>query len=307
MQEHLQHHAQDAEECRICRGRTAHHQPERLTHRGDIGADVEAVGQQQQEHQRQLQPARVVATDVVRETPAGGAADARADQLDGRHQRPGQHGGPQQAVAEGGAGLRVGGDAARIVVGGAGDQAGTEVTQPRLPARAACLRRRSPACSAHERSRCAPAAGVYSGRTAMMATALYHGPICAILQDRSKKEKKILLPRGWYKTTVGTIGYPLWEAINVEYWNALGYDLSILLTQNTSTNARSKLKSIRAQIEKNVLLRRLFPHLIPSSESVWTADSLSINKTGQSISDSPEGTFRCCLVSRHRLCLVTII
>ena len=46
--------------------------------------------------------------------------------LDRDHQRPGQHHRPKQAEAELGAGLRIGRDAARIVVGGAGDEARAE-------------------------------------------------------------------------------------------------------------------------------------------------------------------------------------
>ncbi len=57
---------------------------------------------------------------------AGDAADARAHRLHRDHHRPGQHHGPQQPHAGLGAGLRIGGDAARIVVGRAGDEARPE-------------------------------------------------------------------------------------------------------------------------------------------------------------------------------------
>ena len=46
----------------------------------------------------------------------------RADLLDRRHQRAGEQHDPAHRVAELRAGLRIGGDAAGIVVGGAGDQ-----------------------------------------------------------------------------------------------------------------------------------------------------------------------------------------
>ena len=61
--------------------------------------------------------------EILGEAGAGDPADMRADQLDRRHQRIGEQHRPQQAVAEVGAGLGVSGDAAGIVVGGAGDDA----------------------------------------------------------------------------------------------------------------------------------------------------------------------------------------
>ena len=73
--------------------------------------------------------------DVGRQSAAGDVADARADDLDRRHQRQREHDGPQHREAELRAGLRVGGDAARIVVGRAGDQAGSELPQASHAAR----------------------------------------------------------------------------------------------------------------------------------------------------------------------------
>ncbi len=86
---------------------------------------------QQQPDDRVQQPGRVMRADVAGDALAGHAADARADLLDRRHQREAEQHHPAHRVAELRAGLRVGGDAARIVVGGAGDQSRAE------PARAA--------------------------------------------------------------------------------------------------------------------------------------------------------------------------
>ena len=58
----------------------------------------------------------------------------RAHQLHRRHQRVGEQHRPQQTVAELRAGLGISGDAARIVVGSAGDDAGTDIPfEPRIP------------------------------------------------------------------------------------------------------------------------------------------------------------------------------
>ena len=56
-------------------------------------------------------------------------ADPRRHDLDAHHQRQGQEHAPQHREAELRARLRIGGDAARIVVGGTGDEAGAEMLQ----------------------------------------------------------------------------------------------------------------------------------------------------------------------------------
>ena len=84
--------------------------------------------------------ARVVAAQVRGQAPAGGAADAGADRLDHDHERKGDEQRPAELEAEACAGLGVGGDAARVVVGGAGDEPGPEHrAQPRRARAAAAV------------------------------------------------------------------------------------------------------------------------------------------------------------------------
>ena len=116
------------------------------------------VGDHQQADQRERQPARAELADVGGQPLPGHPADPRRQHLDADHQRRGQEQRPDQREAELRARLRVGGDAARIVVGGAGDEAGPE------PARQV-LRLLRAACSAdgelggrHARILAAPAA-----------------------------------------------------------------------------------------------------------------------------------------------------
>ena len=54
---------------------SADHQRKRFTHRGDVGRDVEGVGGDQQENQRQHQPARRDLHDICGEALAGDPAD----------------------------------------------------------------------------------------------------------------------------------------------------------------------------------------------------------------------------------------
>lgn len=133
--EDLQQGRQRAEEDDIEFLRTVQQQIDGCAHRREVGRDVDHVRDDQQHHGGVEQPRRIVGAHVRREPLARHAADARADELDGRHQRIGQQQRPQQFEAELRAGLRVGADAGRVVVGGAGDETGAEATQPRAAMR----------------------------------------------------------------------------------------------------------------------------------------------------------------------------
>ncbi len=107
------------------------------THRCEVGAKIDDIGNEQEQHDRRPTPgADRLTTQVTGNAGAGDAADLGCDLLDHRHQREAQHHRPGKAVAELCTDLAVGGDAARIVVGRAGDQAGAE------PAKKAPDRRR---------------------------------------------------------------------------------------------------------------------------------------------------------------------
>ncbi len=112
-------------------------------------------------------------------------------------------------------------------------------------------------------------------------TAHIHKPICEALQDdENNKRIVIILPRDWFKSSIGSIAYPIWRAIN-------NPNVRILVVQNSMSNARKKLQSIKQMIEKNKLLTALFPHLVPGKKSVWTAECLTVQRSGA----YPEGTF----------------
>jgi predicted phage terminase large subunit-like protein len=107
-----------------------------------------------------------------------------------------------------------------------------------------------------------------------------HQPLCDLLEDESNKRLMIVLPRGWYKTTLATISYPIWSAVR-------NPNIRILLCQNTMTNATAKLTSIGSHFERNQLFRALFPELLPDKDSIWTQNSKAVKR------DKPaaEGTF----------------
>ena len=121
-----------------------------------------------------------------------------------------------------------------------------------------------------------------------------HLPLCKILEDYENNTRiKVILPRGWLKTTVVSCSYPLWRAINDP-------NVRVLLCQNTFTNACSKLRRIRGAIEGNQLFRTLSPEILPTTKSVWKTDSLCLNRP----KDFDESTFEAAgsgtqVTSRH--------
>jgi len=79
------------------------------------------------------------------------------------------------------------------------------------------------------------------------------------------------LPRGWLKSTVCSIAFPVWCAVKQPNFRCL-------IVHNTHTNACSKLKVIKGIFEKNHLFRALWPDLLPTSDCVWKTEALCINR-----------------------------
>lgn len=99
-----------------------------------------------------------------------------------------------------------------------------------------------------------------------------HGPICRLLESPStRKRLKITLPRGWYKTSLVSIAYPMWRA-------CLDSNIRVVLIQNTHTNALSKLGVISRHFETNQLLRALFPEVLPDKNCTWVKDKLELKR-----------------------------
>lgn len=121
-----------------------------------------------------------------------------------------------------------------------------------------------------------------------------HLPLCEKLEDHEHETRlMILLPRDWFKTTLASIAYPLWRAIN-------NPEIRILVVQNTYTNACAKLLAIKQLVEKNQLFRLCYKELLPDSSCVWKSDKLTFKREGA----YPEGTFEAAgtgtqVVSRH--------
>ncbi len=99
-----------------------------------------------------------------------------------------------------------------------------------------------------------------------------HLPLCGLLENYTDNNKlRIVLPRGWLKTTLCSQAYPIWRAIR-------NPNVRVLLAQNTFTNAVAKLRVIKLAFEDNILLRLLFPEIMPGPRNVWKGESLCITR-----------------------------
>ncbi len=121
-----------------------------------------------------------------------------------------------------------------------------------------------------------------------------HKPICDTIQDYKKNPKSlIVLPRDWFKSTIGSVAYPIFRAIN-------NPNIRILIVQNSHSNACKKLQAIKQIFEKNQLFRALYPDILPNKSCRWSSECLTVNRTAA----HPEGTFEAAgtgtaVISRH--------
>ena len=120
-----------------------------------------------------------------------------------------------------------------------------------------------------------------------------HLPVCNRLENPDQHKKIIVMPRDWFKSTLGSVAYPIWMAIK-------NPNIRILICQNSHSNACKKLQAIKQLFEKCLLLRVLFPEVLPTNKSRWSSECLELNRTGA----HPEGTFEAAgtgtaVISRH--------
>jgi len=94
--------------------------------------------------------------------------------------------------------------------------------------------------------------------------------MCHILELAQKyKRLLVLVPRDHYKSTLGTISYPTWRALNNP--NDTG-----LIVANTATNAQRFGARVRAAFEKQPLVRQLYPKLRPELSNRWNKEEMCL-------------------------------
>ena len=98
----------------------------RVGHSGEIGSDVDGVGDEEREADRCQDGTREFFLQRAHESFSGHHADPGTHELHCRHQRPRDECRPEECRSKARAGDGVRGDAGRIVIGRAGDDTGTE-------------------------------------------------------------------------------------------------------------------------------------------------------------------------------------
>lgn len=132
-----------------------------------------------------------------------------------------------------------------------------------------------------------------------------HKELCDFIQNVDaphKRRKVLLIPRDCYKSTVASKSFPLWILIQPMFCGLKGLEHRILLWSHSSDNAKKQIKSIRQQVERNTLLRWLFPEIIPENiaKTTWTDSNLLFPRTGNFGEDTIEAAgLDTHLVSRH--------
>lgn len=108
----------------------------------------------------------------------------------------------------------------------------------------------------------------------------FHTGVCDFMQN-SKPDKLIVLPRTFLKTTIAAAMYGLWRGTKDP-------TIRILITSNTTPNAKKTLRTVRDIVENNEYYQLLFPEVIPNFSKVRWSDECACLKRPV---DHPEGTF----------------
>ncbi len=95
----------------------------------------------------------------------------------------------------------------------------------------------------------------------------FHKPYCDFLQDLDVHRKQVEMPRGFLKTTVASISFPIWVTLKFP-------NVRILLANMVYDNAAKCIHIIRGHWQHNARLRALFPELVyPSYNKTRWSDS----------------------------------
>lgn len=100
-----------------------------------------------------------------------------------------------------------------------------------------------------------------------------HGKLCRLLEDGAKRRIRVTLPRGFFKSTIVSIVFPIWLVINDP-------NARVLLTQNTLTNACKRLSSIDSHFKGNQVFRAVFHDLLPDKDCRWNNSEMTVKRTG---------------------------
>ena len=100
-----------------------------------------------------------------------------------------------------------------------------------------------------------------------------HIPLCNFIQDLSNLRTLTLLPRGTYKTTIGTIGFASWYLVNVNP------DHYIMIGNQTELNLERMVQEIEGHFDgSNPWMNALYPqHIKPNAKwKYWSSRMMTL-------------------------------
>lgn len=87
-------------------------------------------------------------------------------------------------------------------------------------------------------------------------TESFHGPLCEFLDRSPKRFRLVLVPRGTFKSSIGTISRSLHKIVR-------NPEERILLANESATNVERFLSTIQGHAESNRVFRTLYSNIIP--------------------------------------------
>lgn len=103
---------------------------------------------------------------------------------------------------------------------------------------------------------------------------------CSLIDEA--QYQLLMWPRETGKSTLGTVGYAIWRAVQHP-------DIAILIANESAKLASDFVQAIEAQFETNAFLRALFPEVIPPDlkKTTWAATRATLERK----TTRPEATF----------------
>jgi phage terminase large subunit-like protein len=104
-------------------------------------------------------------------------------------------------------------------------------------------------------------------------TPTLHRELCWVVENPAYSKKLVMIPRGHYKSTIGTKGRSLQWVVNDP-------NERILIVSATTTNAERFLRHIKSHFEQNELFRWVYREIIPQfNKTVWTNKEIIVKRT----------------------------
>lgn len=106
-----------------------------------------------------------------------------------------------------------------------------------------------------------------------------HRKICDFIQQiegRPEKYTSLLIPRGHFKTTLGSIAYTIWRLLRDP-------NLRILIVHGKREQSVSMLREVKYHLENNDVIRELWAHVVwsePSKDApIWLKDKIVVRRS----------------------------